>query len=64
MKGKIVTNLSLNQLFKVELNDQASLKPVLDFGCAATNLLANLRKKDLVEEQMVLNFNKECRLFI
>ena len=54
----------LNQLFKVKLNDQASLKPALDLGCAATNLLANLRKKYLVEEQKVFFFNKECRLFV
>ena len=45
MKDVIVINLSLDQLFKVELNDQASLKPALDLGCAAINLLANLRKK-------------------
>ena len=43
---------------------KASLKPALDIGCAATNLLANLRKKDLVEEQKVLNFNKECGTFV
>ena len=49
----------LNQLFKVELNDQASFKPALNLGCAATNLLANLMKKDLVEEQIVLSFNKK-----
>ena len=53
----------LNQLFKVELNDQASLKPALDLSCAATNLLANLKKNDLIEEQKVLNFKKEYRLF-
>ena len=64
MKDVIVTNLSLYLLFKVELNDQASLKSALDLGCAATNLLANLRKKDLVEEQKILIFNKECRLFV
>ena len=59
MKDGIVSNLS-----KIKLNDQASLKPVLVLGCAATNLLSNLRKKDLVEEQKVLNFNKECRVFV
>ena len=64
MKDGIVSNLSFPQLFKIELNDQASLKPALDLGCGATNLLANLRKKDLVEEQKVLNFNKECRVFV
>ena len=40
---------------------KTSLKPALDLGCAA---LANLKKKHLVEEQKVLNFNKECRLFV
>ena len=64
MKERIVSNLSLPKLFKIELNDQASLKPALDLGCAATNLLSNLRKKDLVEEQKILNFNKECRVFV
>ena len=64
MKDGVVSNLSLPKLFKIELNDQASLKPALDLGCAATNLLSILRKKDLVEEQKILNFNKECRIFV
>ena len=64
MKDVVVTNLGLNQLFKVELNDQASLKPALDLGCAATNLLANLRKKDLVEEQKVLVSTKNVEYFL
>ena len=62
MKDVIVVNLSLYQLFKVELYDQSFLN--LDLGCTATNLLANFRKKDLVEEQKVLNFNKECRVLV
>ena len=64
IKEEIISNLSLPQLFKIEMNDKASLKPVLDLGCAATNLLMKLRKKDLVEEQKVLNFNNECRVFV
>ena len=64
IKEEIISNLSLPQLFKIEMNDKASQKPVLDLGCAATNLLAKLRKKDLVEEQKVLNFNNECRVFV
>ena len=64
MKGGIISNLSVPQLFKIEFNNQASLKPALELGCAATNLLTKLREKDLVEEQKVLNFNNECRVFV
>ena len=64
MKDGVVSNLSLPKLFKIELNDQAFLKPALDLGCAATNLLSNLRKKDLVEEQKILNFNKNVEYLL
>ena len=43
------------------LNSQTSLKPVVEFGCAATDLLASLRRKDLVDEGKVF-FNKDCRI--
>ena len=64
MKDEMVSNLSLHQLSKLDLNNRTSLKPVIELGCAATNFLANLRRKDLVDEQKVFNFNKDCRIFV
>ena len=63
MKDEMVSNLSLHQLSKLDLNNLASLKPVDDFGCGATNLLAKLRRKNLVDKEKVFDFNKDCRIF-
>ena len=58
MKDEMVSSLSLHQLSKLGLNNGTSLKPVVEIGCAETNLLAKLRRKDLVDEENVFNFNK------
>ena len=63
MKDEMVSNLSLHQLSKLDLNNRTSLKPVVELGCAATNLLANLRRKDLVDEEKVFSFITDCRIF-
>ena len=63
MKDMIVMNLSLNQLFQVKLNDQASQKPAPE-TLVGLQTISKFEGKDQVEEQKVLNFNKECRVFV
>ena len=64
MKDEMVSNISLHQLSNLDLNNRTSLKPVVELGFAATNLLANLRRKDQVDEEKVFNFNKDCRIIV